>query len=403
MDSAHDAPRRVLAVDDDPALLAVYRRALTASGYQVECAPDGAAALQRLGRMAFDAVVSDVAMPGMDGLTLLRQVRGHDLDVPVILVTGFPSVHAAAEAVAAGAFRYLLKPLQVAELERCVGQAVALHDAARYQRRVLAEAGLVDRQPGDRAGLEAAFARALQTVWMAFQPIVHASTGALFGYEALLRSGEATLPHPGALLGAAERLGRLSDLSRATRRAAAAAIAGAPPDWTFFVNLHPADLADDDLFERTGALAPHASRVVLEITERALLESVPQLTTRLATLRQMGFRLAVDDLGAGYAGLSSVAQLEPEVVKVDMSLVRGIAQSEVKRKLVRSIVSVCRELGVQTVVEGVETGDELAVVTELGCDLLQGYLLGRPGPAFPQVDPAARSIVGASRGRQRTG
>jgi EAL domain-containing protein (putative c-di-GMP-specific phosphodiesterase class I) len=391
MDTPVVAPRRVLAVDDEPTLLAAYRRALTAAGYAVECASDGAAALRLLQAGSFDVIVSDVSMPGMDGLAFLREVRRQDLDVPVILATGYASVHAAAEAVAEGAFRYLLKPLDIAELARLVGRAVMVHDTARLKRQALAEAGLSGRQLGDRAGVEAGFSRALQTLWMAFQPIVASATGTLFGYEALLRSGEPTLPHPGALLDAAERLGRLLELGRAVRHAAARAIAEAPPEWTFFVNLHPADLADDELVDARGALSPFASRVVLEVTERSLLESVPQLGERVAALRRMGFRLAVDDLGAGYAGLTSLVQLEPEVVKLDMSLVRGISTNEVKHKLVRSVVELCRALGAKTVAEGIETPEELAVVTQLGCDLLQGYLLGKPGKPFPPVTPPARS------------
>jgi EAL domain-containing protein (putative c-di-GMP-specific phosphodiesterase class I) len=105
----------------------------------------------------------------------------------------------------------------------------------------------------------------------------------------------------------------------------------------------------------------------------------------------MGFRLAVDDLGAGYAGLTSLVQLEPEVVKLDMSLIRDISKSDVKRKLVRSVVELCRALGSKTVAEGIESEGELQTVKELGCDLLQGFLLGRPGRPFPAVDlPRAR-------------
>ena len=98
----------------------------------------------------------------------------------------------------------------------------------------------------------------------------------------------------------------------------------------------------------------------------------------------MGFRIAIDDLGAGYAGLTSFATLEPEFVKLDMSLVRDVDKNPTKKKLVRSMTSLCRDLGMLVVAEGVETLAERDVLVEAGCDLLQGYLLAKPGKPFPE-------------------
>jgi EAL domain-containing protein (putative c-di-GMP-specific phosphodiesterase class I) len=97
----------------------------------------------------------------------------------------------------------------------------------------------------------------------------------------------------------------------------------------------------------------------------------------------MGFRLAIDDLGAGYAGLTSFATLEPEFVKLDMSLIRDIDSSPMKKTLVRSMTSLCEELGMMVVAEGVETPAERDVLVSIGCHFLQGYLLAKPGNAFP--------------------
>ena len=94
-------------------------------------------------------------------------------------------------------------------------------------------------------------------------------------------------------------------------------------------------------------------------------------------------RRFVDDLGAGYAGLTSFAQLEPEVVKLDMSLVRGVHAQPTKQTLVRTMIAMCHELGMQVVAEGIETPQERDAIVEAGCDLLQGYFFARPGPAFP--------------------
>jgi EAL domain-containing protein (putative c-di-GMP-specific phosphodiesterase class I) len=119
--------------------------------------------------------------------------------------------------------------------------------------------------------------------------------------------------------------------------------------------------------------------VILEVTERASLEGIDDLPRRIKTLRSLGYRVAIDDLGAGYAGLTSFAVLEPDVVKLDMALVRGADQEPIKRKLIHSITTLCKELKILVVAEGVETEAERRTMAELGCDLLQGFLLGRPG------------------------
>jgi EAL domain-containing protein (putative c-di-GMP-specific phosphodiesterase class I) len=151
-----------------------------------------------------------------------------------------------------------------------------------------------------------------------------------------------------------------------------------------FMNLRALDLEDPALFEPDNPLLPLAARVVLEITERESLSAVPEARDRIASLRERGFRVAIDDLGAGYAGLTSFALLEPEFVKIDMSLVRDVDRNPTKQKLIRSMTVVCHELGMPVVAEGIETIAERDAVVELGCDLLQGYHLGRPGRAFPQ-------------------
>ena len=376
---------RVLLVDDDDLLVRSYARMLSEEGYEVEIRFDGEAAVEAVRADSYDVVVSDIDMPRLSGLALLERIRAHDLDIPVVLITGAPSLETAIAAVEHGALRYLPKPVSASQLRGITADAVRLHSLARAKRQALDLAGGADRLVGDRAGLVASFGNALSTLWMAYQPIVSWSRREVFGYEALLRSRESALPHPGAILDAAERLGRLDELGRTIRLHVGECAAAAPPGATFFVNLHAYDLLDDDLFDAGSALAKSAAKVVLEITERASLHTVRDVQARVARLRKMGFRIAVDDLGAGYAGLTSFAQLEPEVVKLDMSLVRGIHAQPTKQTLVRTMIAMCRELGMQVVAEGIETPDERDTIAEAGCDLLQGYLFAKPGAAFPQA------------------
>jgi EAL domain-containing protein (putative c-di-GMP-specific phosphodiesterase class I) len=157
------------------------------------------------------------------------------------------------------------------------------------------------------------------------------------------------------------------------------------PGAVLFVNLHPRDLVDDELFARTSALAQMAASVVLEITERSSIDAIPDVRDRVARLRALGFRLAVDDLGAGYAGLASFAALEPELIKLDMSLVRDVDTNPVKRRVVEKMTALAHDLHVLVVAEGVETVAERDVLVHVGCDLLQGYLFAKPGKPFPVV------------------
>ncbi|MBX3232449.1 MAG: EAL domain-containing response regulator [Labilithrix sp.] len=373
---------RILVVDDDAEMLRAHQRILTRAGLTVDTAENGRAALEMLSRASYGAVVSDIAMPEMDGVSFLRAVRDVDLDLPVLLVTGSPDVTTAAAAVQYGAFRYLTKPVPAEILVGAVRRAARLHEWAVLRRT----AHLGDRgaDVGDRAAIDASLTRALKSMWMAFQPIVSYRAREVFAYEALMRTSEPALPHPGAVLEAALRVGRHAQVGQRVRQLVAATLDTAP-SVTCFVNLHVRDLADDALYEDGEPLSRHAERVVLELTERSPLDEVGGLRARLERLRKLGFRLAVDDLGAGYSGLTSLAQLDPEVVKVDMSLVRDVDSQPIKQKLIASLQALARDLDKKLVLEGVETPAERDFLVETGCDLFQGYLFARPAKPFTDV------------------
>jgi EAL domain-containing protein (putative c-di-GMP-specific phosphodiesterase class I) len=384
---AVDAPSRglILLVDDEPAIARAYARTLGAAGFSVVTAADGREADAAAREKSFDVIVSDIAMPEMDGLDLLRAVREHDLDVPFIIMTGGPAVDSAARAMEYGALRYLVKPVAPEDLEEVVARAVRLHQMAKIKREALEMFRLEGKHLGDRASLEARLGRAMQTLWIAYQPIVSWSRRETFAYEALVRNEEPTLRSPPDLFEAAERLGRLQELGRAVRDHVARTLDEQPMSALLFINLHAMELDDDSLISAAAPLSRHAGRVVLEVTERAPLEKIRDVTARVAQLRGLGYRIAVDDLGAGYAGLTSFAHLEPEVVKVDMSLIRGIDQSPMKQKLLRSIVSLCRELRIEIIAEGVETVTERDALVDVGGDLCQGYLFARPDKPWTEI------------------
>ena len=377
---------QILLVDDDDHVLVVIKRILEKAGHRVTACSQGGEALALLAERTFDVMISDIQMPGVTGLKLLRAVREHDLDLPVILMTGAPGVNSAADAVQYGAFRYLIKPVPMAELMAVVSRAVNVGQMARSKREYVEEFGGGEFRMGDRAGVDASLDRALSSLWMAYQPIVRAKDSSVIAYEALMRLDEPRLPHPGAVIDAAERVNRLPDVGRAVRDHVTVGAQGADPAWLLFVNLHPQDLLDPKLYLDDSAFTALAPRVVLEITERVSLDSISQVHAKVAELRALGFQIALDDLGAGYAGLNSFTQLEPEFVKLDMSLVRGIHAHATKQKIVRSMVRLCQYMGKLIIAEGVETEFEREQLVELGCDLLQGYLFARPGRPFPTIE-----------------
>jgi len=368
---------RVLVVDDELELLAICSEVLQEAGYEALSASSAQSALDRLHGGAFDVVVSDIRMPGLGGIDLLRAVRRLDPDLPVVLVTGSPTIETAIQALEHGAIQYLTKPVSAVTLVAAVSRALRLRRMALLKRQALEylRPGLASE---DHGALNASLSRALAAAWMAYQPIIRSADRRLFGYEALFRTDDPELPNPLKVFEAAERLRRVLEAGRVVRERTAATISHLEPHASLFVNLHPLELADEALVSPEGPLSAVAPRVVLEITERASLEAIPDARAHIQLLREMGYRIAVDDLGAGYAGLSSLATLEPDVVKLDISLVRDVHAEPVKRKLIGSITSVCHDLGIQVLAEGIEVAAERDALVDLGVDLLQGFLLARP-------------------------
>ncbi len=378
---ASSAPVRLLIVDDDVVVLQSTGRLLRSFGYVVVEVKNGQEALALLDHEPFDIVLSDIGMPGLDGIELLRRVHHRDPYVPVVLFTGAPEVGTAIQALEHSAFRYLTKPVGFDDLRRVLERAAQLRRFGKLQR--FAEGLFATGSPDPSApDVDSLFARALSNLWLAFQPIVNIRTQRVFGYEALLRCSLAELSTASAVLDLAQKLDRIEELGRAVRKSAAQSIEQAPPDTVLFVNLHATELNDPVLVDPSSPLSRHAERVVLEITERAPLDSVRDVRRRVGMLRDMGYRIAVDDLGAGYSGLGTFALLEPEFVKLDMGLLRDVHVQPTKQKVIRSLSALARDMGMLVVAEGVERREERDTLIELGCELLQGFLFARPERGF---------------------
>lgn len=389
LDSSRPRPRtqrrdHVLIVDDDPALAEVATRILASGDFDVQVAGTLDAARTVLASGEFDALIVDIGLPDGSGLDLLHDVGARGTELPVVVMTGAPSVESATQALRHRVFEYLPKPFSAEALLRVSRAAVESGRIANLRTKLLTASFGGDEFVGNIPETTRAFERALPKIRMVFQPIVRAVDSTVYAYEALLRCDEESLASPLRLLAAAEVLGQVDELGRGVRAGVAAAMAAEPDRLeAIFVNLHPTEVRADLLAELSDPLLAVSKRVVLEITERGSLEAGPRLDAELSQIRALGYRIAVDDLGAGYSGLSSLVQIRPDVAKIDMSLVRDIHKAPLKRDIVAALVDMARRAGIIVVAEGVETIDERDTLVDLGCDLLQGYLFAKPGPPFP--------------------
>jgi EAL domain-containing protein (putative c-di-GMP-specific phosphodiesterase class I) len=215
-------------------------------------------------------------------------------------------------------------------------------------------------------------------VTIAFQPIVDLRTRRPRAVEALARFPVEPLRGPAQWFAEAAEAGLLVELELAAIRAALRAAAALPPELRLAVNASPATLLSPEL---AATLAAHAGRrLILEITEHAPVEDYEAIGAALARLREGGVRLAIDDAGAGFASLRHILRLAPDVIKVDMTLTRGIEDDRPKRALARALISFASDIGATIVAEGIESTSEASALWDLGVRFGQGYDIGRPGP-----------------------
>jgi CheY-like chemotaxis protein len=286
-DGASDRPT-VLFVDDEPGVTDGFRATMRRQPFRVLTANSAREARAVLAETAVDVVVSDEQMPETSGSVLLAEVRAEYPRIGRIILTGQASLEATIAAINdAAVFRFLTKPCSPPELAACINDALALQAK--------------ERAPGDPATRDVLDA-AMGSIWMVYQPIFSIETGTVIAHEALMRSGDPRMPTPLHLLDAAVATGRLHHLDRRVRSLVAKDIADAVGEPTVFVNLSPESLDDPALYAPDEPLLEMSSRVVIEVTERAAVGDTESTRRRIRPLRDRGFRIALDDLGAGYVG-----------------------------------------------------------------------------------------------------
>lgn len=230
-------------------------------------------------------------------------------------------------------------------------------------------------------------------LYIDYHPIVVTDTQEIFGYEALARGKMRSMRRPEVMFEVAAQSDMIWELSRLCRNTAIMGMKDRlEKGQLLFINVDPHDFTDP-AFTEMDLDVPDPSRVVLEITERTAIKDYPKFRGRLKDFRDRGYRFAVDDAGSGYAGLGSIANLEPDFIKLDISLINCIDANFIKQNLVETMVRFANDQKAKVIAEGVERAEEYETVKQLGVHLVQGFFLHppSPGPVAPPIETLIQS------------
>jgi EAL domain-containing protein (putative c-di-GMP-specific phosphodiesterase class I) len=404
---------RIVIVDDVAANVALLERVLRSAGAgRVTGYVDPRAAISACVESCPDVLLLDLHMPYLDGFAVMNELRmllPADEFLPIVVLTADATSGAKGRALAAGATDFLAKPFDHSEVLlriRNLVQMRRLYLRAQDQNRLLTAE--VEQQRARQRDLAAVRRASVQRVsgvlqrpnsmQMLFQPIAELETHTIVGAEALARFlGEPDQP-PDVWFSEAAAVGFGEALELRAIDLALARVADFPDDAFIALNVSPATAARPALRDRVAALP--GRRVVLELTEHDEMRDYGALWPALDELRGQGVRIAVDDTGAGYAGLQHILHLQPDIVKLDKDLTRDIDRDPARRALAAALVGFAGDIGATLIAEGIENEAERQVLQELGVPWGQGYHLARPG-GLPLALAGARRDQTARRAEPR--
>ena len=226
------------------------------------------------------------------------------------------------------------------------------------------------------------------------QPLFHADGKSVYGYEALLRGydEQGTQINPGVIFGAAETAQLIFQLDLAARRSAvhSAHTHGLPDDQMLFINFNPSSIYDPTYCLKTTTsyvreLGMRPEQIVFEVTESGTVNDKEHLKGILSYYRKSGFKVALDDIGAGYSGLNMLEDVRPDFIKVDMQLIRNVDTDDYRQNIVRSLIDMAHSNKAHVICEGIETAEELAWLQDHRADYIQGFYLGRPAAGLAEA------------------
>ena len=376
----------ILIVESEHSVAQMLSGLLTTKGYHVVLACLGHEAIEKTTE-PIDLIVLDLVLSDMEGIELCHYLKHSEntRDTPIIILNGNNGRHnEKLQCLALGADDFINEPYEGEELFARIEHLMAMHPTSHP----------ASPRRGERLN-ELKRILAGNLVEPHFQPIYLLDPPGLFGVEVLSRpQTDSILRNPEILFATALEFGLYFELEMMVWKKALHAFEAAGQNQRIFLNCSPYLVENDNFMHVQGLFAQSAistSSAFLELTERSAILEHKTFYERLRQYRDVGFKIAVDDVGSGYASLESVVETRPEVVKIDRNIVHDLVEDPYKSSMVKFIVSFCHEHDIICVAEGVETKEELQILKNLGVQACQGYYFCRP---MPQLDiPAFRSVI----------
>jgi EAL domain-containing protein (putative c-di-GMP-specific phosphodiesterase class I)/CheY-like chemotaxis protein len=393
---------RVIIAEDDPALRAVLAK-LIGDEHRLElvgAAGDADEAIELAQAARPDVALVDVRMPGGGGPRVAVELGLSSPNTKVVALSAVDDRSSVLDMLQSGAVGYLVKGASGQEIVEAVCRSVRGLSSLSPQvtgdviRELVGQLELRDHEAQvkrRRAEVVRDLLRA-GTIGMAFQPIVHLRVGTTVGVEALARFPHKTTRSPDRWFAEAAEIGLRLELELASARAALSHLERVPEPMYLSINLSPDTLVSPEFMHMVADTPLH--RVVVELSEQIPVSDYDQLNQALGQLRARGGRLAIDDAGAGFASLQHILRLSPDIIKLDMTLTKGVDSDQARRALAFALTSFASEIGADIVAEGVETSSEVDALRQLGVTYGQGFYLGYPGwSPWTESAPGASSEV----------
>jgi len=397
------ATSRIVIVDDVELNNTLLRRILVSAGWnRVDAFTDPKAGLESCLVSPPDLLLLDLHMPQMDGYAFLEQLHDrlpHDVFLPIIVISADVTTKTKRRVLAAGAKDFLTKPLDRFEVVFRVRNTLetaqfykAVSERNSFLQGFIEDRTISEREEGARTREQhERIERVLvnDALSIVFQPICELGSDRIVGFEALSRFTDETPLSPDKWFADAAEVGLGAELELLAVSKALDFLPFLPMKHFMSVNASPA-VTMEPKFISLCSVDPR--RVVVELTEHNPVDDFPAIIENLKRFRSLGIRVAVDDAGAGFAGLEFLVRLRPDVIKLDRTLVAGIDSDPAKRAMAAALVLFARDIDATVIGEGIERIDELETLTELGCERGQGFLLGRPSTLSSSPWPEHWSI-----------
>jgi EAL domain-containing protein (putative c-di-GMP-specific phosphodiesterase class I)/FixJ family two-component response regulator len=379
---------RVMVADDEETVRDVLKL-LVASDPDMDLvgeAKDTESAIELAAKVRPDVALLDVRMPGGGGPRAAREIARRSPPTLIIALSAHEDVETVLKMLRSGALSYVVKSDSTDEIMWAIHRSIEGHATLPDRVAAPVAAAIADAvEDKDGASRKRMLQRerivdviAEHRYSMTFQPVFDLQGGFLVGVEALARFDPLPMRPPDAWIAEAKAVGLHVELELALVTAALEQFDRLPSDFYLSVNASPETAASEKLVDAIGGVEP--KRLIVEMTEHTPIDDYDSLREALWVLRERGLRIAVDDAGAGFASLRHIVRLEPDLIKLDITLTRGIESDPVRQALVVALVSFAKQIDASVIAEGIETKRQLHTLRQAGVGFGQGFYLGRPGP-----------------------